>query len=381
MTVRQQRRGEQIRIARERFHLTQEQLGEFVDLSTQDIDAIERGERSARVDEFERIAYAVGRKVWEFGDQDFVDDGELVALFRSTSQPMARMQLTKSLQEGIAYALQFSSLEGRIGNNRAAALRPSLHLPAPRDCAEASRQGELAAIEERQRLNLGDRDLYRMQHLFETNGVGSVAVSLPDNVCGVTLFDPRFGAFVLFNAAQSRTRRRFSLAHEYGHVLMDRHRLASLSKIGPPEDLIELRADAFAAAFLMPEGGVLHAIDRPAGKAIGLLEVAAVAQAFGVSRRSALRRIEHLQLVSAIEFDALAAQEADGEGEPYSTLLGMFNAPETDSRKESRGRMLSLALEVYRQERISRGKLREIGEEFGFSRETIAAFIEVLSME
>ncbi|HEY1395813.1 XRE family transcriptional regulator [Roseateles sp.] len=381
MTVKQQRRGEQIRIARERFHLTQEQLGEFVDLPAKDIDAIERGERSPRCNELERIAYAVGRKVWEFVDADFVDNGELAALFRATPQPMARTQLTKALQEGISYALQFATLEKRLGNVRASALRPALEFPAPRDCAEAVCQGDLAAIEERRRLDLGDRDLHRMQHLFEMNGVGSVAVSLPDNVSGLTLFDPRFGAFVLFNAAQSRARRRFSLAHEYGHVLMDRHGLASLSKIGPPENLVELRANAFAASFLMPEGGVLHAIERPVGKPIGLLEVAAVAQAFGVSRRSALRRIRHLQLISADEFECLAAKEANSEGEPYSTLLGLFNPPDLDSRRDSRGRMLSLAFEVFRQERISRGKLTEIGKEFGFGSDTVARLVEVFSME
>lgn len=378
MTVTQQQLGERIRIAQERFHLTPRELGEFVDLSTQDIEAIERGERSSLSNELLRIAYATGRNPWEFFQDDFADGGALAGLFRVTSQPTDQTQLKRALQEGIAYALQFALLEEQSGISRPTSLPSAVELPEPTDCVEALRQGEQVAVSERCRLRLGEEAPYRMQHLLETQGVGSVAAPLPDNVSGFVLSDPRYGTFVLFNAAQSRSRRRFSLAHEYGHVLMDRHRMATPSTIGKPQDLIELRADAFAAGFLMPENGVRRKVE---GERIGMLEVAAVAQAFEVSRRAALRRIKDLRLVTDEEHAVLLAQEEKGDGQPYSTLLGLFDSPEVDSRRESQGRLLGLAFEAFRRERISRRKLTAIGRGQGVDDDTIAKLVHLFGME
>jgi Zn-dependent peptidase ImmA (M78 family)/DNA-binding XRE family transcriptional regulator len=397
MTVTDEQFGERIRIARERFHLTQGELGEFVDLSTDDIDAIERGERSPATNALLKIAYAVGRNPSEFFDNDFVDGGALSALFRTISAPTDLRQLRRALQEGIAYALQFSSLERMVGIDRATSLVDALDLPAPRTRDDAFEQGESIAAQERQRLRLGSGRLDRLQHLLETQGVGTMAAPLPDGIAGLMLCDPRIGAFVLFNAEQPTARRRLSLAHEYGHVLMDRHRLGLLSHNRQYEDLVELRADAFAAAFLMPKEGVQRSLGRAAGHdqakemaeghatpgtpSIRMLQLAAVAQAFDVSRRSALRRINDLGLVSADDHDALREQDARGEGQPFSDLLGLFNHPAADSRSESRGRLMGLACEAYRLEKISRGKLNEIGRLVGVDRDAITRSVEFFGME
>ena len=51
-------------------------------------------------------------------------------------------------------------------------------------------------------------------------------------------------------------RRRFSYAHEYAHVLLDRGRRGTISRVADRDSLSEVRAIAFAANFLMPEEGV-----------------------------------------------------------------------------------------------------------------------------
>ena len=61
MTVTEQQLGQRIRIARERFHLTPQELGEFVDLAASTIEAIEQGARRAESRELLRIAFATGR--------------------------------------------------------------------------------------------------------------------------------------------------------------------------------------------------------------------------------------------------------------------------------------------------------------------------------
>jgi Zn-dependent peptidase ImmA (M78 family) len=57
-------------------------------------------------------------------------------------------------------------------------------------------------------------------------------LSLPNDVSGITVSDGRVGLFIVTNGEHGRQRQRFSLAHEYGHVLMDRERaLMSAGKV------------------------------------------------------------------------------------------------------------------------------------------------------
>ena len=51
-------------------------------------------------------------------------------------------------------------------------------------------------------------------------------------------------------------RKRFSYAHEYAHAILDRNMNAIVSTNDNSHELIEKRANAFAAAFLMPQAGV-----------------------------------------------------------------------------------------------------------------------------
>jgi Zn-dependent peptidase ImmA (M78 family) len=61
---------------------------------------------------------------------------------------------------------------------------------------------------------------------------------------------------VVANRAHHYLRRRFSFAHEYAHVVADRDRSGLISRTSERDDLVEMRANAFAASFLMPEDGV-----------------------------------------------------------------------------------------------------------------------------
>ena len=57
------------------------------------------------------------------------------------------------------------------------------------------------------------------------------------------------------------TGKRFSFAHEYCHVLLDRDTHGRISRGSERDDLREVRANAFAAAILMPDEGVLDAAE------------------------------------------------------------------------------------------------------------------------
>src|SRR5205823_2018070 len=70
-------------------------------------------------------------------------------------------------------------------------------------------------------------------------------------------------------------RHRFSLAHEYAHVLLDRSRGGMVSRVEDRDNLVEIRANAFAASLLMPAEGVREFV-RELGKGFGSRESAEV---------------------------------------------------------------------------------------------------------
>jgi predicted transcriptional regulator len=98
---------------------------------------------------------------------------------------------------------------------------------------------------------------------------------------------------IALNAAEPRARQRFTLAHEFKHILDDQ--LAEL--LYPPVydlttgERAEAVCDSFAAALLMPEPWVKKRWDD------GLHDVARLARAFDVSRAAMHKRLLSLGLV------------------------------------------------------------------------------------
>ena len=188
--------------------------------------------------------------------------------------------------------------------------------------------------------------------LFESQGLRTGAVGLPDNISGLTLADAKLGVFIVVNADHMPLRRRFSLAHEYAHALIDRNRAGTLSRTEDRADLLEVRANAFAAEFLMPFEGVMQFVQAlgkgaatraqvaifdeadviqvdqratPGSQDIQLYDVALLAHHFGVSRTAMLYRLKNLRLISEPELQRLIGQEKSGEGREIAEFL---HAPE-----------------------------------------------------
>ncbi len=183
-------------------------------------------------------------------------------------------------------------------------------------------------------------------------------------------------------------RRRFSLAHEYCHVLADRDQRAQISRASERESFAEVPANAFAASFLMPREGVeeyvlglakgrpsrlqpnvfdeeealqAQARPTPGSQAIQIYDVALLANHFAVSRTSALYRLKNLKLVKDLEFDTLMDQEERSLGAAVAKILALPEPEHEERRKEFRRRFLALGLEAYRRGEISRRKLRSLG--------------------
>ncbi len=226
-----------------------------------------------------------------------------------------------------------------------------------------------------------------LAELFETQGVRTGVVDLPDDISGLTISNRNAGLFVVANRHHAPARRRFSFAHEYAHTLFDRRLLGTVSRTEDRDELIEVRANAFAAGFLMPSEGVRQFIagqgkgkpsrgsaqvydeagavpaegrSEPGSQDIQLYDVIHLAHHFGVSRTAALFRLRNLKLITQAEFEELKAAEDAGDGRALAAMLALPDIENSDDKNGFRHRVLSLALEAYRRDQITRAKLGEI---------------------
>ena len=401
--------GRRIRSARESCGLTQEQMGDAVELSRIAISQIEGGSRSVSSIELDRIAYAVGRDIKAFFADAFVEQDALAALFRTESQLAEQAELLHALQGSLALGREMTNLERLLGIDRAQLLAATYELPAARSRWDAIQQGQRIAADERQRLGLGLAPLGDLVELFESQGVRTGSVILPDNISGLTLSDEKIGIFVVINQEHPPLRRRFSLAHEYAHVLMDRDRSGAISRSENRADLLEVRANAFAAEFLLPAEGVAQFVQAlgkggasraqmavydetdvvqaeqramPGSQDIQIHDVALMAHHFGVSRISALYRLKNLRMVDEREFQHLKSQEDSGAGKAIADFLAADEpADERDMRDEFRRRFLGLALEANRREEITLSKLTELAAMVGINRKEVRRVLSSAGFE
>jgi predicted transcriptional regulator len=123
------------------------------------------------------------------------------------------------------------------------------------------------------------------------------------------LIRPRSGRTVIVvNSADAETRRRFTIAHELGHLLLhppsevyaDRFgRTVGVNERGEKAargtDLFEVQANAFAASLLMPEPWVLPAFEASARRDD---QVDHLAHRFNVSPAAMKNRLIRLGLLS-----------------------------------------------------------------------------------
>ena len=88
--------GERIRQERQRLHLTQAALAEFIDISDTYMGAIERGERSLTLDTLVRLVNRLGVTVdYMLSDYVAISDQNILDQFKQITdqQPLERKQL------------------------------------------------------------------------------------------------------------------------------------------------------------------------------------------------------------------------------------------------------------------------------------------------
>lgn len=401
-----------LREARELASIGQGDAARAVGLSRTAVTQIEAGNRAISTLELAQLADLYGRPVDWFlpGAGDSEDD--LAATLRRwapglDAAPESRTEVDRCIQlfrDGMA-------LERMLGRD-ARDGPPAYREPAPKSIGEAVAQGEWVAEQERRRLRLGSAPIANLTELLGDRGIWTAVVPLPDTMSGLSIHHRSIGVAVLANAAHGRARQRFSLAHEYAHALIDRDRTVSVSSADNSGERIEQRANAFAAALLLPEdgleeelrqlgkgqpartdhivfdaatGGSVEGKLRPAphSQTIGFQDIAAIAHKFGTSYRATVYRLKSLRLINQPECALLLSPAQEQAAAAYLQTLGLLDdlespVPAEVGSRELRSRVIHLALEAYRRDEISRGRLVDLGKAAGIAGSDLLELAEAM---
>lgn len=385
--------GRRLRVAREQAGLKQDDIARALGLSRASVSQLEGGDRFPNSLQLSRIAELVGEDISALLDPEgYEPDRALAVLFRASAQLQDDEGRQAAVRGCARLCSEFSGLEDLLKIDRGQISPVSYDLPAPNNRWDAVNQGDDLADRERSRLNLGDGPIRDFVELLEAQGVRAFELDLPDGVSGLFLTDRGHGLSAIVADGEVPERQRFSYAHEYCHLLADRRRGGFVSSQANRDDLLEVRANSFAASFLLPEGGVratlraigkgdsarsmltaafdgADAVDgqkRTRGESIQIYDVVHLAGAFGASYDATLYRLQNLGLLSNEQRSSLAEMRQQA-----AVMRSMFggSAPQTDApearaatgwKRDSRHRFIHLALECFRRELISRRKFDEL---------------------
>ena len=401
--------GRRLRAAREARGLSQQAVAEALGLPRTAITQMEAGNRAVSTLELAKLSelylHPAGAFLQEGARHE--DEDVLVALHRVAPglerDPATHRQVVRCVslcREGVALE-RFLGRKPRSG-------APNYEARLPHSSWEAVAQGEQTAVQERRRLGIGNVPIADVSELIASQGIWASGVGLPNEMSGMFLRHPSIGFAILVNSSHPRGRKRFSYAHEYAHALLDRDRNIAISTADNSSELIERRANAFAAAFLMPSQGVydtLRGLDKglpsrqeqtvfdvasgghtdaqfrssARSQRINYKDIAMLAHHFGASYQAALYRLKSLRHITHPESLELLGQEDFGR--QFLRELSMFSDVEEPEEPQYRDRELRseiahLAIEAYRREEISRGRILELSKTLGMEGDVLLRLAE-----
>ncbi len=298
--------GARLRAAREARRLTQAQVAAELQVSRPLLIAMEKGSREVQPDELISLARLYDRPVSE--------------LLRPTTPPVAIGARFRAALASVPDADNLPGLIVRLEEladnyldllRRAGAEPPGQYPPVRRiDHLDPAEAAEDLAVEERNRLGIGDGPIQRLRDVLEVDvGLRIFIEPLPSRVAGLFVYAESLGGCIALNANHPSERRRWTLAHEYAHFLVSRDRAeVTLVSHRRPAPETERFADAFAANFLMPRSGLLRRFNELKRSSAGPVTAAALVQlahAYRVSVQALTLRLEDLRLVRPGTWDRL----------------------------------------------------------------------------
>lgn len=300
--------GERLTKYRKAVDKTQEQIAEALGLSRPTYIAIEKGNRAASPEEIIKLAEIVNRPVHELVRSDppvRIEPHLRVGIDASSKDAD---EVVKGIQGLEQYAEDYLKLERMLSVPLTTNYPPEIELPSRGNLSDFA---EEVADRERARLQLGDQPIPNLRAILESEvGVRIFFGPLPSRVAGLYAFVTDLGCCMMINSKHPGERQRTSLAHEYGHVLVDRYKPGVDYFIHDGRKPANERfVEAFAMAFLMPAHGVRRHF-REVYNSTGDFQVGDLVRLgsqFAVSIQSMTYRLEGLGLLTRGTWDMLSS--------------------------------------------------------------------------
>jgi Zn-dependent peptidase ImmA (M78 family)/DNA-binding XRE family transcriptional regulator len=299
MPPTQRELGERIAEARERSGLSQLQVAGATGLSQSAISRIESGERA--VDALELAAFC---ELLGISALDLLEDRPLSDALVQLSGRVAKTRAPGAVdaaQARVRELVRTDELLAKLGN-------PELNRPDVPSLTSSARlhkdQGRDIASRLRATLELGDQPIPDLVEIVEeTLGLDVALEPLVDAVEGLCVRTNGL-SIALVNSSPVVGRQRFTLAHELCHYVV-----GDVDPFHIDEDLFgrgaaEVRANSFAAHFLMPDTGLRG---RARGRPIDGRVVCELQYAFGVSLDALLWQLHNLHLITGPQRDEYRA--------------------------------------------------------------------------
>lgn len=351
--------GRRLADARKSRGVTQQDAAKHLGCSRPTLIAIEKGTRRAKPEEVVALAALYGRKVHEL-----VRSGEPLADLQPHLRAVAKQigangtDIDKAISALQKFAEDYRRLEQ--------ILNVPLRLNYPEERTLASRadvvsMAEDAAVQERQRLGLGDQPVIHLRSFLEIEvGLRIIYEDLPSQIAGMFAYSDEFGGVVAVNRKHPAERRRATMLHEYGHlVTTDRYQPGIDYHVHPGRKPANERfAESFSMAFLMPATSVRRhfnqiVIDRGDFQ---IADLCRLAHQFFVSVEAMTIRLESLGLIPKGIRDYL--KESRFEVRRASELLSLKQHPVTTERFPDR--YVFLAAQAYDRGELSEGELASL---------------------
>jgi len=382
-----------LRKARENRGLSQAAVAKKLRLSRSLVAQIELANRPVTADELAKFAELYGTPALDLTETRVAtDDPITVTLLNLAPALIKEFNLQGRIHGVLGELMALSRLEHLL-ERPAQPVAPTYPLSPPRTLAEAIRQGEEIADRERQRLGLRDAPLQELADLCAAQGVPVFALELPDGLSGLSISHASVNRALVVNATHDAARQRLAIVHGYAHVLCEPMGTIRVCTKANANELIERRAAAFAAAFLLPAPGIVDIVRRvgkgqpsrkiqwtfdattersvrteerstPGSQVITYVDVAQIARRFGAAYRLTVSRLLGEGLIAEADSTRLLKPklvELAGE------WVRLFNArPATPHRgyaiwvlSDSNAERAHLAVEAYRRGLITDSELAQ----------------------
>lgn len=375
--------GRWLRRARETRGLSQQQVADELRLARPTVSHMESGQRGISSIELMHLARLYGRRIeyflrpWSENEISLHVEPNVRVVFRAETEMLASDESSAVLDDILTRSREYAELE-RLLERRQPLVAPDYRAMLVGRRMVPWREGSWVAERERHRLHLGADPSGDLFGLLEREGVKVIFADLREDVSGGYFSTDETGPCIFLNRSQVLPRVRFTAAHEFAHVLFDRDEQPSLVDRAVPMakgSASEQRANAFAAAFLMPELGVRGYLDELGIEPSRLtgLALLGLSEHFGTSYPATLYRLQSLGLI-----DRQRRLELEEDRSTPMRVHGgrVLLTPAPDVPHCSH-RFVMLALLAYDREYVSLARLVEL---LGVDREAVVELIKFHGM-